>query len=144
MKFISFLIGLMIAIFSLSANAQASKNTHQVIALGDTAKEIKTLNIHIYGKEIKVIKVGGSRVQVKTRVSISLNNLPFLNYLMESGRYKLESIPNGGDSSISIQAKFNKDIVIQEEPCSENISYVFYVPEYIENVQIHNLDPEID
>lgn len=137
------LIGLIMVVYVVSSKAQASKNIHQLIDFEDKKKELRTLNLHVHGKNIEVIKVGGSRVQVKTRVSISLDNLHFLNYLMEeTERYKLASIPNGGEGSVNIEAKSNKAIVIQGKTCTESISYVFYVPRYIKNVQIHNLDTD--
>ncbi|MCP4438021.1 MAG: hypothetical protein GY810_03680 [Aureispira sp.] len=144
MKLSTLLIGFLIVLCNLQLEAQASKNVHQLIALGDDEKELRTLNLHVHGDDVEVIKIRGTRVQAKTRVSISFDNLPFLNYLMDNGRYELESIPSGGESSINIEAKFNNDIVIRGEHCSETISYVFYVPEYIENVQIHNLDSGFD
>lgn len=144
MKFSTFLIGVIIVLSFVQLKAQASKNVHQLIALEDINKELRTLNIHVYGEDVEIIKVRGTRVQVKTRVQISFNNLPFLNYLTESGRYHLESIPNDGETTRNIEAKSKNVLVIRGETCSEAISYIFYVPEYIEDVRVYNLDTNFD
>jgi len=142
MRYPTLIIGFILVLYSMQSNAQVSKNVHQLIALEDDKRELRTLNIHVHGADVEIVKIRGTRVQAKTKISISLNNLPFLDYLTKNERYKLESIPNDGQSTANIEAKLNKELVIRGEICTEDMSYVFYVPDYIENVRIHNMDSD--
>lgn len=144
MKLYTFLLGLVLVLFAVQSKAQASKNVHQIIALEDDEKALKTLNIYVYGEKVEIIKIRGTRVQAKTRISIGLNNLPFLNYLADNKRYQLESIPNDGETARNIEAKAKNNLVVRGENYTEDISYVFYVPEYIENIRIYNIDTNFD
>lgn len=128
-----YIIGLMLGLlgFSTPTFAQSGTTFHQVFNADSYTQKV-LLDISLPEENIEIRRTQGSRIMIETSVKISMVNDNLLNYLGNTGRYNLSSAYNEAESTITLSApKDNNIIVVKGEECTENISYVILVPEDI-------------
>jgi hypothetical protein len=107
---------------------QASNVAHETI----TVAGIEQLKLDLGTKDIEIKSTKGSRLIVESRVTISLPNETLLKYLIDSGRYGLETSVDPATGTMTLSRKRNTNIlIVRGEECEERFSYVIFVPEAI-------------
>ena len=99
----NFILALLAISFQVDlSNAQASRTTHYTVA----ANEISTVNIDLDSENIEVIETKGSRVIIEARIILeTIGNTNLLEFLINSGRYKLINTVDLQNQSLTIKRK---------------------------------------
>jgi len=117
----------MLLAFSFSFG-QASNVAHETI----TVNGIEQIKLDLGTKDVEIKSTKGSRIIVESRVTISLPNETLLKYLIESGRYGLETSIDAATGTMTLARKRNSNIlIVRGEECEERFSYIIFVPETI-------------
>ncbi|MCH2042815.1 MAG: hypothetical protein MK212_01640 [Saprospiraceae bacterium] len=95
------------------------------------------LNGDIAAEDVLIRKTQGSRIVVETTIKLTGANERLLQYLADNGRYELNYSFDVTDNAIILSPKKNNNvIVIKGKECSENLSYIIFVPSSIELVVV--------
>lgn len=122
------LFGLFCVLLSPATFGQASNVAHETIIVGG----IEQVKLDLGTKDVEIKSTKGSRIVVESHVIISLPNETLLHYLIESGRYGLETSIDPASSTITLSRKRNSNIlIVKGEQCIEQFSYIIFVPETI-------------
>ncbi|MCP4438020.1 MAG: hypothetical protein GY810_03675 [Aureispira sp.] len=132
------MISILMVIGSTISFAQASKNIHQLFTMKES---IEKLNINVPSSNIQIKKVKSSRIRVEITVKLETPNLNMLEFLIDKGRYELVQETNNLETELSISSKKNNNvIIIKGKECKEELSYIVYIPESIEQVSAMSLE----
>ena len=116
-------------LFALSyCYGQSTRYPHETI----TVAGIEQIKLDLGTKDVEIKPTKGSRIIVESRVTISLPNETLLKYLIESGRYGLETSIDAATGTMTLSRKRNSNIlIVKGEECEEHFSYIIFVPESI-------------
>jgi hypothetical protein len=121
--FIAFFIPFLL---STSLFAQATASVNEVIS----AASIETVHLDLDSDDIEIKETKGSRIIIESSVKLTtVSNTAMLDFLINSGRYALESTTDATTQTLSITRK--KDInvlLVKGKECEEVISYRILVP----------------
>lgn len=135
--YFTFLLFLSLFNYSFS-QGQVSQNITQVLSVEEFDRDNppKSIYVKLNSKNVEVKHMRGSRVMVNGIVKLGIPNLFFLDVLIKKGRYQLNVSPDG--QGIRIEDKVRQPMVLQGNTCSEEVSYVIYVPSSIKSVVFEN------
>lgn len=97
----------------------------------------RSIHISLNSSSIRLQHIRGSRVMVTGQVVLHMNSIFFLESLIDKGRYDLYLSPDGGNG-LRLEDKTRRPIILQNEHCKEEVSYIVYIPETIETVVFEN------
>ena len=112
----------------LAATAQSSakSSTHQAIVTDG----VKTVRFNIDPSLVEVRSTRSTRVMVESNITMNAS-AALLDYTMKTGRYDLVPVTVGDVMTIS-PAERKQTIIIRGEIITEDVTYVIYVPEHLE------------
>lgn len=106
--------------------AQATASTNELIS----AANIESVNLDLGSKNIEIKETKGSRIIVESHIKLAtVNNSAMLDFLVNSGRYALESKVDATTQTLNItRNKAMNVLIVKGEECEEIISYIVLVP----------------
>ncbi|WMX14523.1 MULTISPECIES: hypothetical protein [unclassified Aureispira] len=113
-------------IISSSLFAQATASANEMIS----AANIATINLDLDTDNIEIKETKGSRIIIESHIKLAtVNNSAMLDFLVNSGRYALESTTDATTQTLNITRKKNMNVLlVKGEECKEIISYIVLVP----------------
>jgi hypothetical protein len=120
------------------SQGQVSQYVHQILSVEqDKDNRPTSIYIKLHTSRVEVHQMKGTRMMVTGKVLLGIPNVFFLDVLIEKGRYELFLSSDGG-SGLRLEDKFRQPMILQEEQCREEVSYVIYVPETVTTVAFEN------
>ena len=116
------------------SQGQVSQYLHQILSVErDEDNPPSSIYIKLHTSRIEVHQMKGTRMMITGKISLGIPNVFFLDVLIEKGRYELFLSSDGG-SGLRLEDKFRQPMILEEEQCREEVSYVIYIPETITSV----------
>ncbi len=111
-----------------SSFAQASDIAHETIM----AQGVEQVKLDLGTKDVEIKRTKGSRIIVESRVTLSIPNETLLKYLIDSGRYGLETTIDNSTGVMTISRKRNANVlIVKGQECEEKFAYRIFIPESI-------------
>jgi len=111
--------------------AQANVKFNQTFSSINTSH----IKLDIEKKDLTLKTTKGSRIVVEMLIKISSPNTNLLEFITESGRYRLEKLFDAETKTLTLKNKKHKNIItIKGKEVTEQISYVIYLPETMQLV----------
>jgi len=110
------------------AFAQSTDVAHETV----NAQGVEQVKFDLGTKDVIIKTTKGSRIIVESRVTISLSNETLLKYLIDSGRYGVESAIDASTGVMTIARKRTKNVlIVKGQECEEKFSFTIFLPEGI-------------
>ncbi len=122
------LFALFLSFTTCFAFAQSTDVAHETI----NAQGVEQVKFDLGTKDVVVKTTKGSRIIVESRVTISIANETLLKYLIDSGRYGVETNIDASSGVMTITRKRNKNVlIVKGQECEEKFSFTIFLPEGI-------------
>jgi hypothetical protein len=120
------------------SQGQVSQYLHQILTVEqDEDNRPTSIYIKLHTSRVEVQQMKGTRMMVTGKILLGIPNVFFLDVLIEKGRYELFLSSDGG-SGLRLEDKPRQPMILQEETCREEVSYLIYVPETVTTVAFEN------
>jgi hypothetical protein len=117
---------LLILFMANFCNAQFSQTIHRTYVLEANINQVK---LNLNSTNIQYRETKGSRVMVEMLISADVPNEAMMNFLIENGRYELNSQNDMTSSTLTLSSvKPANVIVVKGKECKEEVSYIVYLP----------------
>lgn len=135
MNLILLILFLVFGIGHTSTKAQqVSQYLNQVVSYAiDEDNPPTQLHLSLNSSEVQLQYIRGTRIMITGQVSLGINNIFFLQTLIDRGRYHLYLTPDGSNG-LRLEDKTRQPMILKGERCEEKISYILYLPETIQTV----------
>lgn len=123
------IFAIIILLFAFSYSyGQASDVVHETI----NVQGIEQVKLNLGTKDVEIKSTKGSRIIVESRITISLPNETLLKYLIDSGRYGLETSTDLATGALTLTRKRNTNVlIVKGAECEEKFAYTIFIPETI-------------
>ena len=123
------ILALIITLFAFSFSyGQASDVAHQTVM----AQGIEQVKLDLGTKSVEIKQTKGSRIIIESRVTLSIPNQTLLNYLIDAGRYGLETSVDPATATMTIKRKRNNNLlIVKGQECEEQFHYTIFLPESV-------------
>lgn len=113
-------------IVSSTAFSQATASANEMIS----AVNIETINLDLDSDNIEIKETKGTRIIIESHIKLeSIDNATMLNFLINSGRYALESRTDATTQTLDISRKKVMNVLlVKGQECKETITYTILVP----------------
>ena len=103
-----------------------SQTIHRTYVIEANINQIK---LNLNSTNIQNRETKGSRVMVEMLISADVPNESMMNFLIENGRYELNSQNDMSTSTLTLSSvKPANVIVVKGKECKEEVSYIVYLP----------------
>jgi len=127
-----FLLFLTTLAFASTIFGQASDVAHETI----NAMGVEHIKLDLGTRDIEIKSTKGSRVIIESRVTISMPNETLLKYLIDSGRYGVETSTDASNGTLTIARKRSSNVlIVKGKECEEKFGYIVFIPESIKFTQ---------
>ncbi len=116
--------------------AQTAQTLNRTYPLED---KIEQLVLDFGDAPVEVRRTMGSRLTVEMTVKANVPNEKMLGFLIEQGRYDLQTQTNLAAGTMYLNSKkTNNVLMVKGQPCKEEFAYIVYVPNQLKFVKNSN------
>lgn len=109
-----------------NSQAQISEKAFQAIALGTA----ETVQIQISNANVTLKSTKGTRILIETTIALSVPNEALLKFVIEGGRYELETKVDASARTLILSRPADQNIImVKGKECKESVHYVIYIPD---------------
>lgn len=122
--------------FFSQLQAQTAQTLNRAYPLED---KIEQLVLDFGDAPVEVRRTMGSRLTVEMTVKANVPNEKMLGFLIEQGRYDLQTQTNLAAGTMYLNSKkTNNVLMVKGQPCKEEFAYIVYVPNQLKFVKNSN------